>query len=232
MLDYCIVYKDTNKEKFKFISNINKNKITYTKKIFNGIKYVKKNWNRLDEYNDSIVHNKRYILKPDRSVDLYMRVAFFLKKEGHRTPKPSKIYNPITGEEIDNYFVIDGKKWFIVKMKEVLIEDKFTVIKKGKNDKNTTVEKLIINYFIKPYKYQNVYIHHIYILLDFDTDFMVIRCKNKSDCLDLYNTLKEIVVEYNLTNILFFGNPAGYNLPKLVSKMQDGLGITKTFPYL
>ena len=65
------------------------------------------------------------------------------------------------------------------------------------------------------------------LLIENDDDFDIVICKNKNDCIRLYNELEKECVERKIKQIMFFGFVRDVNRKTTTQKIMEKTGWDK-----
>lgn len=223
--------KDINDEKAFFMVIITKNR--------KRIKRISAKWWKSDAYKDfseAIEKNRKEVLFPTnslskkigktrRKINLEYEILL-VKKITEEDDNVAKFRNKV-GKFVDHVF-IDSVDHLIVDKAEWYVEETFNVYGYNpKTDRKTysfIFNNLIVNNPDTGDAMKRIMVYNNKLLIEYTEDFDFVLCRDKQQCMDLYDKLEADISKLKKKYIVFMGIVNSDAAPKWLDRLQEKTG--------
>lgn len=168
-------------------------------------------------FNEMIEENKREIVFPVKHINNqwkngcvaecdYELIILQLKPADEESVTKVK---DKTGKNVEHEVVSDSNRWQIIEKHPYMFEESFWVY--GFNPRTQRKSfTFIYDTFIasmkeKPLELIRIMVYNNKLIIQYDDDIDLVICKNKDDCIRLYNAIEEKCVKDKIKNVFFVG---------------------------
>ena len=203
------------------------------------IKRLAAKWWKSDAYKvftDAIEKNRKDVLFPTNSLSKKIGKTrrktnleyeiLLVKKTNDKNENPAKFRNK-TGKFVDHVF-IDSVDHVIVDKSEWYVEELFNVYGYNpKTDRKTyafILNNFIVNNPDTGDAMKRIMVYNNKLLIEYTEDFDFILCRDKQQCMDLYDRLETDIAKLNKKYIVFMGMVNTESSPKWLDRLQEKTG--------
>lgn len=132
------------------------------------------------------------------------------------------------GKFIENYLV-DAPTHKILDKNEWLIEETFNVYGFDPQKERKDFNYIYNNIILKPQTnaYSRLFVYRNKVILHYDDDFDMIKCKDTKQAINLYDKIESMVDKKKYPTIFFMGKLSGTSVEWVISEIQKKTGWTR-----
>lgn len=209
--------------------------ITSRRKKLTEVLYCSNKEDALKKYGKILTENKLTVRFPVKYIQLddcmvESNYEILLMKKNSETNVDEVFLRNEYGQLIPHK--TNTKNWVLYQKNPYYLEETFWVygfhpLYQRKDFNYILNEIVLFNIYKTKYLLKKVMVFRNKLLIENDDDFDIVICKNKNDCIRLYNELEKECVERKIKQIMFFGFVRDVNRKTTTQKIMEKTGWDK-----